>query len=180
MPGCRQSRRPPASAPERTPPACRTRYCASVDSNASAAARHVRATLLHAPPEVNVCATCHAWGGTDMKSLGRCVGVLSVLLLAHVYAAAPARSSISAAGRAALSQHLSAAVQRGDVPGVVALVVDRERVLYQGAAGKLDVARGVDMPADALFRMASMTKPVTSVAAMMLVEAGRLGLGDPS
>src|SRR2546427_354651 len=104
MPGCRQSRRPPASAPERTPPACRTRYCASVDSNASAAARHVRATLLHAPPEVNVCATCHARGGTDMKSLGRCVGVLSVLLLAHVYAAAPARSSISAAGRAALAR----------------------------------------------------------------------------
>jgi len=114
-----------------------------------------------------------------MKSLGRCVAVLSVLLLAHVYAAAPARSSISAAGRAALSQYLSAAVQRGDVPGVVALVVDRERVVYQGAAGKLDAARGVDMPADALFRMASMTKPVTSVAAMMLVDADRLGLDDP-
>src|SRR5207237_3903728 len=100
------------------------------DSSASAAARHVPATLLHAPLDVNVCATCHAWGGTDMKSLGRCVGVLSALALAHVYAAAPAKSSISAAGRTALSQYLSAAVQRGDVPGVVALVVDRERVLY--------------------------------------------------
>lgn len=114
-----------------------------------------------------------------MTSVGRCVVALFVFAMVSGYAAAPARPSISAAGKAALSQYLSGAVQRGDVPGVVALVVDRESVLYQGAAGKLDVARGVDMPADALFRIASMTKPVTSVAAMMLVEAGKLGLDDP-
>src|SRR5262249_44032959 len=109
----------------------------------------------------------------------RWVGVLSVMLLAYGYAAASAKHSISPAGRAALSRYLSAAVQRGDVPGVVAAVVDREGVLYEGAAGKLDVARSAGMRADALFRIASMTKPVTSVAAMMLVEAGRLGLDDP-
>jgi len=100
-------------------------------------------------------------------------------MLAHVHAAAPARPLISAAGKTALSQYLSAAVDRDDVPGVVTLVVDREGVLYEGAAGKLDVARRVDMPADALFRIASMTKPITSVAVMMLVEAGKLGLDDP-
>ena len=114
-----------------------------------------------------------------MTSVGRCVVALFLFAMVSGYAAAPARPSISAAGKAALSQYLSGAVQRGDVPGVVALVVDRESVLYQGAAGKLDVARGVDMPADALFRIASMTKPVTSVAAMMLVEEGKLGLDDP-
>lgn len=114
-----------------------------------------------------------------MTSVGRCVVALFLFAMVSGYAAAPARPSVSAAGKAALSQYLSGAVQRGDVPGVVALVVDRESVLYQGAAGKLDVARGVDMPADALFRIASMTKPVTSVAAMMLVEAGKLGLDDP-
>src|SRR5207247_7254312 len=46
-------------------------------------------------------------------------------------------------------------------------------------AAKRAVARGVDRRADAICRMASRTKPVTSVAAMMLVEAGRLGLDDP-
>lgn len=100
-------------------------------------------------------------------------------MLGRLDAVQPARPAISAAGRAALSQYLAAAVDRGDVPGVVALAVDRDGVLYESAAGKQDVARNVAMRADTLFRIASMTKPVTSVAAMMLVEAGALGLDDP-
>ena len=114
-----------------------------------------------------------------MKSIGRWLVVASGILLVHVHAVTAVRPSISAAGKAALSQYLSAAVDRGDVPGVVTLVVDRDGVLYEGAAGQLDVSRGVAMPADALFRIASMTKPITSVAVMMLVEAGKLGLDDP-
>jgi methyl acetate hydrolase len=78
-----------------------------------------------------------------------------------------------------LSRQLVAAVARGDTPGVVALVVDRERVLFEGAAGKLDVGRGVPMPVNGIFNIASMTKPVTSVAIMMLLEAGKLQLDDP-
>jgi methyl acetate hydrolase len=79
----------------------------------------------------------------------------------------------------ALSSQLAAAVERGDTPGVVALVVDRDGVLYEGAAGKLDVGRDVPMPIDAIFNIASMTKPVTSVAIMMLLEEGKLQLDDP-
>jgi len=115
-----------------------------------------------------------------MKSLGRSlVVVAAAFVLAHLHAAAPAPSSISPAGQDALSQYLTAAVDRGDVPGVVALVVDREGVLYEGTAGKVDVARRADMPANAIFRIASMTKPITSVAIMMLVEEGKLSLDDP-
>ena len=117
--------------------------------------------------------------GEHVKSLGRWLVVASALLLGHVHAAAPARPLIAAAGKIALSQYLSTAVDRGDVPGIVTLVVDRDGVLYEGAAGKLDVAHHVDMPANALFRIASMTKPITSVAVMMLLEAGKLGLDDP-
>jgi CubicO group peptidase (beta-lactamase class C family) len=80
--------------------------------------------------------------------------------------------------QAALSRPLSAAVDRGDIPGVTAVLVDRNRVLYEGAFGKLDEAHDVAMPADAIFRIASMTKPVTSVAVMMLVEQGKLRLDD--
>jgi methyl acetate hydrolase len=86
--------------------------------------------------------------------------------------------TIPDAGAAAISQQLAAAVERGDTPGVVALVVDRERVLYEGAAGRLDAKNNVAMPRDAIFQIASMTKPVTSVAIMMLVEHGRLRLDD--
>jgi CubicO group peptidase (beta-lactamase class C family) len=86
---------------------------------------------------------------------------------------------LSDAGKAALSRQLSSAVGRGDTPGVVALVVGRDSVLYEGAAGKLDVAHNIAMPANAIFSIASMTKPVTSVAIMMLLEEGKLKLDDP-
>jgi methyl acetate hydrolase len=81
---------------------------------------------------------------------------------------------------AALDASLRAAVERKDVPGVVALVTDRERVIYQSAFGVADVSSGRPLTADALFRIASMTKAVTSLALMQLIEQGRLGLDDPA
>ena len=86
----------------------------------------------------------------------------------------------NSAASAALDASLRGAVEAKDVPGVVALVTDRERVLYQGTFGVADVATGRPLAPDALFRIASMTKPVTSVALMQLVEQGRIGLDDPA
>jgi methyl acetate hydrolase len=87
-------------------------------------------------------------------------------------------SAQNSPGSAAIDASLRGAVEREDVPGVVALVTDRQRVLYQGAFGVADVATGRALTADALFRIASMTKVVTSLAAMQLVEQGRFGLDD--
>lgn len=81
---------------------------------------------------------------------------------------------------AAIDASLRGAVERNDVPGVVALVTDRERVLYQGAFGVADVSTGRPLTSDALFRIASMTKPITSVALMQLLEQDRIGLDDPA
>ena len=81
---------------------------------------------------------------------------------------------------AAIDKVLSDAVARGDVPGVVAMVTDRNGVLYQGAFGVADVSTRRPMTVDTIFRIASMTKPVTSLAAMQLVEQGRLSLDDPA
>jgi len=89
-------------------------------------------------------------------------------------------SAQNSAGSAALDTSLRGAVERKDVPGVVALITDRERVLYQSAFGMADVATGRPLTTDALFRIASMTKPITSVALMQLVEQSRLGLDDPA
>jgi len=97
-----------------------------------------------------------------------------------VAALAGAANAQQSPGAAALDAGLRAAVERKDVPGVVALVTNRERVLYQGAFGVADVATGRPLAADAMFRIASMTKPVTSVALMQLVEQGRLTLDDPA
>jgi methyl acetate hydrolase len=81
--------------------------------------------------------------------------------------------------KAELSHQLTIAVSRGDSPGVVALVVGRDRVLYEGAAGELSAAQDRAMVVNAIFSIASMTKPVTSVAIMMLCEQGKLKLDDP-
>src|SRR5260370_2806881 len=86
---------------------------------------------------------------------------------------------LSDAGKAVLSGQLNGAVRGGDPPGVVVLVVSRDSVLYEGAAGKLDVGHDIAMPVNAIFAIASMTKPVTSVAILMLVEEGKLKLDDP-
>jgi methyl acetate hydrolase len=98
------------------------------------------------------------------------------IALAASAGAAPAQNSPNGA---AIDAALRGAVERKDVPGVVALVTDRRRVLYQGAFGVADVSSGRALTTDALFRIASMTKPITSTAAMQLVEQGRFGLDDP-
>jgi methyl acetate hydrolase len=104
------------------------------------------------------------------------VAVTMGIVLAASLSTARAQNSSGSAIDASLRE----AVERKDVPGVVALVTDRQRVLYQGAFGVADVSTGRALTADALFRIASMTKPVTSLALMQLVEQGRLGLDDPA
>ena len=80
---------------------------------------------------------------------------------------------------AELDAYLTGVVRDTRIPGIVALVVDEDRVLYTGAFGRRNVAAGVPMATDSIFRIASMTKPVTSVAVMMLVQEGDIGLADP-
>lgn len=74
---------------------------------------------------------------------------------------------------------LRGAVETGDVPGVVALAATDRGVVYEGAFGRRDLAAGPAMTEDTIFRIASMTKAVTSVAAMQLVEEGKLALDEP-
>lgn len=109
-----------------------------------------------------------------MKQLLVLVAVLG--LMAGVEAVPPA--SLTPEGSSALSSFLAASVSRGDVPGVVALVVDRDKVLYHEAFGKQNVANNTPMAKDTIFRIASMTKAVTSVGVMQLVEQGKVGLDD--
>jgi CubicO group peptidase (beta-lactamase class C family) len=94
--------------------------------------------------------------------------------------AGAAAEALGGKASAAIDASLRGAVERNDVPGVVALVTDRERVLYRSAFGVADVSTGRPLTSDALFRIASMTKPITSVALMQLLEQGRIGLDDPA
>ena len=82
-------------------------------------------------------------------------------------------------GALEISRYLEEAVDEGRVPGIVALVTDGDGVLYHEAFGKQNVAADFDMDQDTIFRMFSLTKPITSVAVMMLVEEGLIGLDAP-
>ncbi len=75
---------------------------------------------------------------------------------------------------------LGAAVERGDVPGVVAVVVNREGVLYEGAFGKRNLTTGEPMTPDTVCWIASMTKAITGACTMQLVEQGKLDLDAPA
>jgi CubicO group peptidase (beta-lactamase class C family) len=79
----------------------------------------------------------------------------------------------------ALDGVLRKAVEDKAVAGVVAMATDRRGPFYQGAFGVADAATGRALTTDALFRIASMTKAITSTAAMQLIEQGRVGLDDP-
>src|SRR5262245_9742079 len=75
---------------------------------------------------------------------------------------------------------LQGAVERKEIAGVVAMAADRGGVIYRGAFGMADLAEARPVKLDSMFRIASMTKAITSVAAMQLVEQGQLGLDDPA
>jgi methyl acetate hydrolase len=74
---------------------------------------------------------------------------------------------------------LRRAVEAGAVPGIVAMATDGRQTLYEGAFGVRKLGDPAAMTLDSVFWIASMTKAITSVAAMQLVEQGRIGLDQP-
>ena len=97
------------------------------------------------------------------------------LLFIAVTSAAPTLPHRAAT---AVSAVIKAATDRGDVPGVAVAVVNKDGLLYNEAAGMSRTATHTPMAKDTIFNMASMTKPITSVAIMMLVDEGKLKLDD--
>ncbi len=80
---------------------------------------------------------------------------------------------------ARLERTLAAHVERGELVGVASLVARHGEVVHFAATGLRDRERSAPLRRDTIFRIYSMTKPITSVAVMMLVERGQLLLGDP-
>ena len=74
---------------------------------------------------------------------------------------------------------LQSAIDSGDLAGGLTLIWRKGEVVQVALRGKRDLARDLPMERDTLFRIASMTKPVTTVAALMLMEQGKLSLSDP-
>lgn len=92
----------------------------------------------------------------------------------------PEAVGFSSARLARLDQHFqSKYVEAGRLPFALTLIERRGQVAHLGFAGHMDVERGRPVQADTIFRIYSMTKPITSVAFMMLVEEGLVALDEP-
>jgi CubicO group peptidase (beta-lactamase class C family) len=126
-----------------------------------------------------------------MKRLHRLVAGLSILALvtpglataARAYAVAPVGDvealGFSSTRLARIAKWQQSQVDAGGFPGAVAAIARNGKVAYLRAVGFRDRAKTIPLLSDAIFWIASMTKPVTSVAAMMLVEEGKLDLAAP-
>lgn len=105
----------------------------------------------------------------------------ALLLLAAVAGGARAEEprQFSAEGLAKVSDYIRNEVATGKIPGAILLIQQHGKPVYSENFGVRDVATELSMSADTIFRLYSMSKPITSVAAMMLVEDGKLALTDP-
>ncbi len=118
-----------------------------------------------------------------IRSLVACLifalSAAAVTWAADLPSAAPEEVGFSAARLARIAPVIQGEIDKGQYPGAVMLVARKGKVVYFESVGQLDPTSGKPMPKDAIFRLYSMTKAYTSVAAMMLMEEGRLRLTDP-
>ena len=108
-----------------------------------------------------------------LSSLTLCAGTDSLSV------AKPEAVGLSSARLERLAQAIKQDVDRGRMPGAVVAIARKGKLAYYEAFGFVDKAAGTPMPKDAIFALASMTKPMVAVAALMLAEQGDLLLNDP-
>ena len=122
----------------------------------------------------------------SMRRIGTMIALASLLA-----AAAPARAAdplprakpeevgISSARLARIATVLNADIEAGKLPGAVVAIARKGKLVYFEAFGFRDKQAGVRMTTDTIFNIASMTKPMVAVGALMLTEQGALNVGDP-
>ena len=95
-------------------------------------------------------------------------------------AADPAEVDASAEQLERLGADMRAFVEDGRLSGIVTMLARHGKLVFVDVAGKQDIDAGTPMARDSIFRIYSMTKPITGVAMMMLYEEGKWGLDDPA
>jgi CubicO group peptidase (beta-lactamase class C family) len=104
---------------------------------------------------------------------------LATLAAQNLPMAKPADVGLSAERLDRITQWLSGEITKGTIPGAVTMIVRNGKVAYFESVGVIDPETKAPMSKDAIFRIYSMSKPIASVAAMMLVEQGKLTLDEP-
>src|SRR5688572_8840247 len=118
-----------------------------------------------------------------MKTVAACALLLTLVTVAGGNAAAPSATPEEVGLSSERLQRITAMIERriaaGDIAGAVTIVGRRGRVAHHVARGVMDLDSKQSMTPRTMFRIASMTKPIITVAVMMLVEEGKLHLNDP-
>src|SRR5689334_7157156 len=114
-----------------------------------------------------------------VRALMLALGCASWLAMAHAESLGEGARHFSSEGLARVSDFIRNEVASGKIPGAILLIQQHGKPVYDNIFGVRDVATELSMSADTIFRLYSMSKPITSVAAMMLVEDGKLHLDDP-
>ncbi|MBL8554105.1 MAG: beta-lactamase family protein [Phenylobacterium sp.] len=117
----------------------------------------------------------------DRRSLllGAAATAFAAPAWARIVVQPPASAGFSAAGVARLDSEMHALVDRQQLAGVVTLLARKGKVVNLDAYGRQDASGSAPMATDSIFRIASMTKPITGVAMMQLWEQGKWKLDDP-
>src|SRR5215831_317690 len=122
---------------------------------------------------------------TDRRASRVFVAALAILLgaakpdLACAQSAVSPARSFSTGGLTRVAGYIANEIRSGKIPGAILLIQQHGKPVVFENFGVRDVATELSMTADTIFRLYSMSKPITSVAAMMLVEDGKLRLDDP-
>jgi CubicO group peptidase (beta-lactamase class C family) len=136
----------------------------------------------------NTASLVHQEGGTRMKNfkmLFRCIALVCAIIafatpaIAEIKVTKPESVGLSSERIQRIAGVMKQEVAKGSFPGAVVLIARNGKVAHFGAYGYLDGRQEKPMPKDGIFRIASMTKPIVTAAAMMMVEQGKLNLNDP-
>src|SRR6202166_690191 len=107
------------------------------------------------------------------------VGVASPLPAANVACGPPPGAELSIEKLSPIEDFINGEIAAGRIPGAIVLIQRHGKPVYFKCFGKRDVAAATPMTADSIFPIHSVTKTITSVAAMMLVDRGKIALDDP-
>jgi CubicO group peptidase (beta-lactamase class C family) len=111
--------------------------------------------------------------------LAVCTLAASCLSAATVEFGAPARAELSVEKLAPIDDFMNGEIASGRIPGAIVLIQQHGQPVYFECFGQRDAEKGTPMTADAIFPIHSVTKTITSVTAMMLVDRGKIALDDP-
>ena len=117
-----------------------------------------------------------------MRRSAAVVLLFAATLFAHARdlpTATPESVGMSSERLARVGAQMQRYVDDGKIAGIVTLVARHGKIVYRSVVGRQDLANNTPMARDTLFRIYSMTKPVTAVAAMILYEEGAFQLTDP-